>query len=193
MNHPGTMPEHGHVDAPAPCCHPPSSTAPSGQGAGHGTGHVQVPSAHSAAAPASGIWRRSAHNTLVCLIGCTIGDVGVVAASWLWFPHLSAAVIMVLAIVAGLATSLSLESLWLMRDGTPARQALPMAMSMSFASMVAMEVAMNLVDLGLTGGNRAHLSIAGYLGILALGEIAGFLVPWPYNAWRLSQGRACHH
>jgi hypothetical protein len=176
MNDDGAMPEHdAHVDALAPCCHPPA--------AAH---HHPMPAVQQ------GIWRRAAQNTLVCLLGCTIGDVGVVVASWIWFPHAPMLVVMVLAIIAGLATSIALETAWLMRRGNALRAALTMAFSMSFVSMVAMETAMNLVDLGLTGGNRAHLSVPDYIGILALGEVAGFLVPWPYNAWRLKRGRACH-
>ncbi len=138
------------------------------------------------------MWKRAAQNTLVCLLGCTIGDVGVVVASWVWFPHASMLLVMVSAIVAGLATSVALETWWLVRRGRAIGEAITMALSMSFVSMVAMETAMNLVDLGLTGGNRAHLSVSAYLGILALGEVAGFLVPWPYNAWRLQHGRTCH-
>jgi hypothetical protein len=181
MNPHCTMPEHGRVDAPSPCCRPRTPDQV----------HHPAP-LPPADGRQAGVWRRAAQNTLVCLLGCTIGDVGVVVASWIWFPHAPMALIMVLAIVAGLATSIALETLWLSRRGHQVRQALSMALSMSFVSMVAMEVAMNLVDLGLTGGNRAHLAVADYLGILALGEIAGFLVPWPYNARRLKHGRACH-
>jgi hypothetical protein len=186
MNDHCTMPEHGRVDAPSPCCRP-LVTSPVAPEALHQTPHRPKLST----APA-GIWARSAQNTLVCLLGCTIGDVGVVVASWIWFPHASMVLVMVLAIVAGLITSVALESCWRKRRGNGFKQAVIMALSMSFVSMVAMETAMNLVDLGLTGGNRAHLDVGTYLGILALGEVAGFLVPWPYNAWRLKHGRACH-
>lgn len=186
MNPHCTMPEHGRANAPSPCCRPDTNFSA-------GVAHP-IESTHRPAGPAStnGIWRRAAQNTLVCLIGCTIGDVGVVMASWIWFPHAPMLIVMVFAIVAGLATSVALETFWLMRRGSAIRPAISMAVSMSFVSMVAMETAMNLVDLGLTGGNRAHLGIGEYLGILALGEIAGFLIPWPYNAWRLKHGRACH-
>ncbi len=131
-------------------------------------------------------------NTAICLLGCTIGDVAVVVVSWSCFPHASMALVMVAAILAGLASSLLLETAWLMRRGLPLARAAVQALSMSLLSMVAMELAMNLVDLGLTGGNRMHLGLAGYAGILALGEVAGFLVPLPYNRWRLARGHACH-
>jgi hypothetical protein len=138
------------------------------------------------------IWRRSAQNTAVCLLGCSLGDVGMVLASWRWFPQAPMLLVMVAAIVAGLATSIGLETAWLVRRGSALGRALTQALSMSFISMVAMEIAMNCIDLGLTGGNRMHLGLPSYLGVLTLGALAGFLVPWPYNAWRLAHGRACH-
>lgn len=175
MNTHCTMPEHGRADAPSACCRPPIAQL------------HQQPSV-----PMAPIWRRAAQNTAVCLLGCTIGDVGVVMASWIWFPHAPMWLVMITAITSGLITSITLESVWLMHRGHQFRQALTMAYSMSFISMIAMETAMNIVDLGLTGGNRMHLTVPTYIGILALGEIAGFLVPLPYNVWRLKHGKACH-
>jgi hypothetical protein len=58
---------------------------------------------------------------------------------------------------------------------------------MSLISMLAMEAAMNLVDLAVTGG--AQLSLVA----IPLMLIAGFLAPLPYNYWRLKAlGKACH-
>ena len=58
---------------------------------------------------------------------------------------------------------------------------------MSLISMLAMEAAMNLVDLAITGG--AQLSVVAVPFMLA----AGFLAPLPYNYWRLKAlGKACH-
>ena len=58
---------------------------------------------------------------------------------------------------------------------------------MSLISMLAMEAAMNLVDLAITGG--AQLSIVAVPFML----VAGFLAPLPYNYWRLKAlGKACH-
>jgi hypothetical protein len=184
---PEVAPGRGRVPAQAPaacCAHPVERTA--------APPHCG-PTAPLAPRPAPrGIWARAAQNTLICLAGCTIGDVGVVVASWIYAPHAPMLAIMLIAIVAGLITSLGMESFWLMRRGSTLRQAISTALSMSFVSMVAMETAMNIVDLGLTGGNRIHLGLARYLGILAIGALAGFLVPWPYNAWRLRRGRSCH-
>jgi hypothetical protein len=65
--------------------------------------------------------------------------------------------------------------------------ALKTALGMSLISMLAMEAAMNLVDLAVTGG--AQLSPVA----IPLMLIAGFLAPLPYNYWRLKAlGKACH-
>jgi hypothetical protein len=58
---------------------------------------------------------------------------------------------------------------------------------MSLISMIAMEVAMNTVDVAVTGGAKLTLSV------LPLMWAAGFLAPLPYNYWRLKAlGKACH-
>jgi hypothetical protein len=58
---------------------------------------------------------------------------------------------------------------------------------MSLISMVAMEVAMNIVDVLLTGGAILNW------WVIPMMLIAGFLTPLPYNYWRLKTlGKACH-
>ena len=90
-------------------------------------------------------WRRSAKNTLWCLLGCSIGDFGTIlyfqinAINW---PTLS---IMILAIINGLITSIILETIILSRQMT-IKVAFQTALTMSFISMLAMEIAMNSVD-----------------------------------------------
>ena len=65
--------------------------------------------------------------------------------------------------------------------------ALKTALWMSLISMLAMEAAMNLADLAITGG--AQLSVVAVPFML----VAGFLAPLPYNYWRLKAlGKACH-
>jgi len=60
-------------------------------------------------------------------------------------------------------------------------------MGMSFLSMVAMELAMNITDLLMTGGAILTKEV------IPIMLLAGFLAPLPYNYWRLkSLGRACH-
>jgi hypothetical protein len=58
---------------------------------------------------------------------------------------------------------------------------------MSFISMIAMEAAMNVTDVLLTGGAKLTL------WVVPLMLLAGFLTPLPYNYWRLKAlGKACH-
>jgi len=67
------------------------------------------------------------------------------------------------------------------------REAFKTAIGMSLISMVSMELAMNLVDVAITGGAKLTLSV------LPLMWLAGFLTPLPYNYWRLKAlGKACH-
>tara|TARA_B100001173_G_C15761158_1_gene451026 strand:- start:194 stop:652 length:459 start_codon:yes stop_codon:yes gene_type:complete len=131
-------------------------------------------------------WRRSAKNTLWCLLGCSIGDFGTIlyfqlnAINW---PTLS---IMILAIINGLITSIILETIILSRQMT-IKIAFQTALTMSFISMVAMEVAMNSVDWLILG--EAKL----VWWIVPLMLLAGFLTPWPYNYYRLKKYNiACH-
>ena len=61
------------------------------------------------------------------------------------------------------------------------------AIGMSLISMVGMELAMNLVDVAVTGGAILTLEV------IPLMLLAGFLAPLPYNYWRLKAlGKACH-
>ena len=131
-------------------------------------------------------WRRSAKNTLWCLLGCSIGDFGTIlyfqlsAINW---PTLS---IMMLAIINGLITSIILETLILSRQMT-IKIAFQTALTMSFISMLSMEVAMNSVDWLILG--EAKL----VWWIVPIMLIVGFLTPWPYNYYRLKKYNiACH-
>ena len=131
-------------------------------------------------------WRRSSKNTLWCLLGCSIGDFGTIlyfqlnAINW---PTLS---IMILAIINGLITSIILETIILSRQMT-IMIAFQTALTMSFISMLAMEIAMNSVDWLILG--EAKL----VWWIVPIMLIAGFLTPWPYNYYRLKKYNiACH-
>ena len=135
-----------------------------------------------------GVWKQSAHNTKWCLIGCSIGDLGTIAYfQFIWTDSgWSTMAIMMLAIMNGLLTSIALETVILLKQ-LPFKDSLRTAMGMSFISMVAMEAAMNLTDVVLTGG--AMLTPYAIAPML----IAGFLTPWPYNYWRLKKyGFSCH-
>ncbi len=131
-------------------------------------------------------WRRSAKNTLWCLLGCSIGDFGTIlyfqlnAINW---PTLS---IMILAIINGLITSIILETIILSRQMT-IKIAFQTALTMSFISMLAMEIAMNSADWLILG--EAKL----VWWIVPIMLIVGFLTPWPYNYYRLKKYNiACH-
>ena len=131
-------------------------------------------------------WRRSAKNTLWCLLGCSIGDFGTIlyfqinAINW---PTLS---IMILAIINGLITSIILETIILSRQMT-IKIAFQTALTMSFISMLAMEFAMNSVDWLILG--EAKL----VWWIVPIMLFVGFLTPWPYNYYRLKKYNiACH-
>jgi len=132
-------------------------------------------------------WKKSAHNTAWCLLGCAIGDFGTILFFQLAkipFPVIG---IMTLAIINGLITSIILETVVLMKQNLDFSKAFKTAMGMSFISMLSMEVAMNLTDYFLTGG--AILT----WWVIPVMLLVGFLTPWPYNYWRLKKfGIACH-
>ena len=131
-------------------------------------------------------WRRSAKNTLWCLLGCSIGDFGTIfyfQLNGINWPTLS---IMILAIINGLITSIILETIILSRQMT-IKIAFQTALTMSFISMLAMEIAMNSVDWLILG--EAKL----VWWIVPIMLIVGFLTPWPYNYYRLKKYNiACH-
>ena len=131
-------------------------------------------------------WRRASVNTAWCLLGCSIGDFGTIAffqVNAIAWPTLA---IMSLAIINGIITSIILETIILSRQ-MALRVAFRTAVGMSLISMVAMEAAMNIVDVWLTGGARLTW------WVIPLMLAAGFVTPLPYNYWRLKAlGKACH-
>ena len=133
------------------------------------------------------VWQKSAYNTMWCLIGCSIGDFGTIAFFQISGIPWPTVWIMSLAIINGLLTSILLETIILKKGGFDWMAALKTAIGMSFISMLAMEIAMNLVDWWLTGG--AMLT----WWVIPIMLIVGFLVPWPYNYWRLKKyNKSCH-
>ena len=131
-------------------------------------------------------WRRSSYNTMWCLIGCSIGDFGTIAYFQYTGIPWSTLSIMTLAICNGLLTSIILETIILSRQ-MALKIAFKTAIGMSFLSMIAMEIAMNVVDVILTGGAKLTW------WVIPIMLIAGFLTPLPYNYWRLKAlGKACH-
>ena len=138
-------------------------------------------------------WRRASFNTLNCLIGCSIGDFGAIIFIQAYYPETPMILQMILAVIAGLLTSVALESTILrIREKFIWPLALKTALSMSFISMVGMEIAMNLSDFMITGG-KAAFNTTGYWLALFPAMIAGFLLPLPYNYYKLRKhGKACH-
>ena len=132
-------------------------------------------------------WKRSAKNTMWCVIGCSIGDFGTILffqLSEISFPVIG---IMILAIINGLLTSIALETIILLRQKFNFTKALQTACGMSLISMVSMEITMNLTDYLLTGGAVITWWVVPIM--LAV----GFVTPWPYNYFRLKKfNQACH-
>ena len=131
-------------------------------------------------------WSRSAKNTAWCLLGCSIGDFGTILFFFFFSFSLPVIHIMFLAIINGLLTSIILETFILskqMKIGI----ALKTALTMSFISMISMEISMNLIDYIILG--EAKL----VWWIIPIMLLAGFLTPWPYNYFRLKKyNKACH-
>ena len=130
--------------------------------------------------------KKSAYNTVWCLIGCCIGDFGTILFfqySNIFWPTLA---IMILAIINGLLTSIILETIILLNQMNIIN-AIKTALGMSIISMLIMEIVMNGVDWFITGGAKLNL----YIGVLMF--ICGFLSAWPYNYWRLKKyNQSCH-
>ena len=131
-------------------------------------------------------WRRAAKNTMWCLIACSIGDFGTILFFQFTEIPWSVIAIMALAVFNGLLTSIVLETVILSRQMALA-SAFRTACGMSLISMISMEVAMNIVDVLVTGGAVI------IWWVVPLMLLAGFLTPLPYNYWRLKAlNKACH-
>ena len=123
-------------------------------------------------------WITSAYNTFVCLIGCAIGDFGTILYFQFFTNIKSIMIIMPIAIINGILTSILLETIILLRN-MGFKEAIKTATGMSIISMISMELAMNLTDIMLEGS--LVLTFSSVIPVL----IVGFIVPWPYNYWRL--------
>ena len=131
-------------------------------------------------------WKRASDNTSWCLLGCAIGDLGTIG----YFQFMGIVwpvwAVMSLAIFNGLMTSILLETIILSRQMS-LKLAFKTAIGMSLISMIAMEAAMNITDVMLTGGAVLNWWVIPFM--LA----TGFVTPLPYNYWRLKAlGKACH-
>ncbi len=133
-------------------------------------------------------WKQSAKNTLICLLGCAIGDNAVILGFQLYGASSNILLIMILAMLAGLLSSVSLETLLLWKNFRFLK-ALRVALGMSLISMLMMEAAANLASLLFAGGNRLALSIESIIPAWFL----GYLAAWIYNYFQLKKhGKSCH-
>ncbi|KAG1298587.1 hypothetical protein G6F66_001591 [Rhizopus arrhizus] len=108
-------------------------------------------------------------------------------------PALSQATVTAISMAAGITTSLALETVLLKRSmNVPYPAAFKTAMGMSFVSMLAMELTENVVDWHLMGG-QVILNDPKFWMAAATSAVAGYIVPLPYNYWRLKAlGKSCH-
>lgn len=138
-------------------------------------------------------WKRASFNTLNCLIGCSIGDFGMIIYLQAYHPSTSIFWQMTLAIIAGLITSIALETIILKsREEFGWWDALKTAFGMSFISMIGMEIAMNTTDFMITGAKADFSDPIYWLALLAA-LVAGFIAPLPYNYYKLEKfKKACH-
>ena len=131
-------------------------------------------------------WKKSSYNTFWCLIGCSIGDFGTIAFFQFSDIQWPVFLIMTLAIINGLITSIILETIILSRQ-MKINKAFSTAIGMSMISMISMELAMNITDILLTGGAILKWWVIPFM------LFSGFIVPLPYNYWRIKAlGKSCH-
>ena len=131
-------------------------------------------------------WKKASVNTLWCLLGCSIGDFGTI----FYFQNIDHNFltwqIMTFAIINGLLTSILLETFILSKQMI-LKEAFKVAIGMSFISMIAMELAMNIIDIILTGGAKLTW------WVIPIMLFVGFITPLPYNYYRLKKwGFGCH-
>ena len=131
-------------------------------------------------------WNKASVNTLWCLLGCSIGDFGTILFFQYSSYNLATEYIMLLAIINGIITSIALET-FILSLSQPLKSAFKTAVGMSMISMISMEIAMNSVDLIITGG--AVINIYVIFPML----LAGYITPLPYNYYRLKKyNQSCH-
>ena len=132
-------------------------------------------------------WKKSAQNTLWCLLGCSIGDFGTIYYFQVVTTSLTTLSIMIFAIINGIITSILLETIILMRQNFNFKNALKTASGMSLISMISMEVTMNLTDYLLVGSAKL------VWWVIPIMLFVGFITPLPYNYYRLKKwGYGCH-
>ncbi len=178
------MPEHGSDAAAAECCRPSSPKF---------MGPVTLPESADAFWADRDTWWRASKNTLNCLIGCMIGDFGMLFFLQIYYPETPIFLAMAMAMATGLVTSVIFETLILKtKEGFAWPEAFKVAFSMSIISMLGMELAANTTDYLLTGGTASPAEPWFWVA-LGIALVVGFLAPLPYNYYKLQKhGKACH-
>ncbi len=138
-------------------------------------------------------WIKASKNTFNCLIGCSIGDFGTIIWFQTYRPEIPILHVMPLAMAMGLLTSILFEaSILKFKESFTWIHGIRMAFSMSFLSMLGMEIAGNATDYFLTKGEVSP-SEPFYWVAIGIALIAGFLVPLPYNYYKFKKhGKSCH-
>jgi hypothetical protein len=110
-----------------------------------------------------------------------------------YYPNTAMWITMALAMTSGLVTSILFETMMLkLKEGFLWKTAFQTAFSMSFLSMLGMELAENGTDYFLTGG-VVPVSDPWYWMALAISLVAGFVAPLPYNYYKIRKyGKTCH-
>jgi hypothetical protein len=178
------MPEHRQESAAVACCRPTSPTF---------MGTSPLLDTKTGFWRSTTTWWRASKNTLNCLIGCSIGDFGMLLFLQVYYPETPIMLRMILAMITGLITSVIFEAIILKtKEGFQWPEAFKVAFSMSIISMLGMEIAANATDYFLTDGTTSPAT-AWYWGALGISLVVGFLAPLPYNYYKLEKhGKACH-
>ena len=139
------------------------------------------------------VWKRSLVNTATCLLGCIIGDFGMIVYLQVYRPETPLWLQMILAAAAGLISSILFETVLLrIKEKMQWLKAVQLALSMSAISIIGMEIVMNLTDFMITGGKAQITSLSYWLAFIPA-AIAGFLAPLPYNYYQLKKHNRSHH
>lgn len=138
-------------------------------------------------------WTKAMKNTFNCLIGCSIGDFSTITWYQIYQPDAPQMMIMFHAMIMGLLSSILFETILLrIRERLSWVEGARMAFSMSFLSMLGMEIAENGTDFLLTGG-KVSVQDSWYWTALLISMIAGFITPLPYNYYKFKKyGKSCH-
>jgi hypothetical protein len=133
-------------------------------------------------------WKKSAKNTAICLLGCSIGDNLTIFIFQTFNIQIAMGFLMILSMIMGLISSIFLETVILSKQ-MDIKIAIKVAFGMSFISMLMMEASANMTAILLAGGDRLMLT---WWSILPSWMI-GYLCAWIYNYYKLKKyGKVCH-